>query len=103
MCRGMGHDVRDIRGTDDEGMPDDDLWQIVQREKRLLITTDRGFSYRRYEPHYGLLLVRMRHPNRQKIHERVMRAMTRISEGQWPGLLVVMRETSQSFWRAIDR
>ena len=28
--REMGHDVRDIRGTADEGMTDDTLWEIVQ-------------------------------------------------------------------------
>ena len=39
--RGMGHDVRDIRGTADEGMTDDALWELVQREGRLLITTAR--------------------------------------------------------------
>jgi predicted nuclease of predicted toxin-antitoxin system len=42
-----GHDVRDIRGTADEGMPDDALWEMVQREGRLLITTDKGFTHYR--------------------------------------------------------
>ena len=32
----MGHDVRDIRGTPDEGMQDDALWEMAQREERLL-------------------------------------------------------------------
>lgn len=36
----MGHDVLDIRGTPDEGMQDDALWEMAQREERLLITTD---------------------------------------------------------------
>ena len=36
----MGYDVRDIRGTPDEGMQDDALWEMAQREERLLITTD---------------------------------------------------------------
>ena len=35
----MGHDVREIRGTRDEGMQDDALWEMAQREERLLITT----------------------------------------------------------------
>jgi predicted nuclease of predicted toxin-antitoxin system len=42
--REMGHDVIDIRGTADEGMIDDALWEIIQREERLLITTDKGFT-----------------------------------------------------------
>ena len=38
----MGHDVRDIRGTTDEGMQDDALWAMAQQEERLLLTTDKG-------------------------------------------------------------
>ena len=37
----LGHDVLDIRGTDEQGISDDILWEQVQREKRLLITTDK--------------------------------------------------------------
>ena len=33
----MGHEIRDIRGTPDEGVQNDALWEMVQREKRLLI------------------------------------------------------------------
>jgi predicted nuclease of predicted toxin-antitoxin system len=42
--REMNHDVVDIRGTVDEGMIDDALWEMIQREGRLLITTDKGFT-----------------------------------------------------------
>jgi hypothetical protein len=30
--RALGHDVRDIRGTPEEGMPDDALWNLTQHE-----------------------------------------------------------------------
>ena len=36
--REVGHDVRDIRGTPDEGATDVSIWKMAQREKRLLIT-----------------------------------------------------------------
>jgi predicted nuclease of predicted toxin-antitoxin system len=99
----MGHDVRDIRGTPDEGMEDDDLWAMAQREERQLITTDKGFTQYRAEPHYGILIIRLRRPNRQKIHARIMQAMDQFSESEWPGLLVTMRDVAQSIWRARDR
>ena len=44
--RAEGHDVRDICGTPDEGMDDESLWKMIQREGRLLITTDKGFFYK---------------------------------------------------------
>jgi len=98
--RGMGHGVLDIRGTPDEGMHDDPLWEMAQREERLLITTDKGFTQYRYARHHGVLIVRLRRPNRYKIHQRIIHAMAQFAEREWPGLLVVMRDVAQSTWRA---
>ncbi len=33
--RDLGHEVRDIRGTSEQGMDDDRLWAIIQAEHRL--------------------------------------------------------------------
>jgi predicted nuclease of predicted toxin-antitoxin system len=99
----MGHDVRDIRGTPDEGMQDDALWMMAQREERLLITTDKGFTQYRTARHYGILVIRLRRPNRHRIHQRIMQAVTLVAERDWPGLLVVMRDVAQSTWRARER
>ena len=51
--RALGHDVRDIRGTPDEGLRDGALWEVAQREERLLITTDKGFAHYRMGPHHA--------------------------------------------------
>lgn len=99
VLREMGHDVRDIRGTTEEGMTDDALWEIVQEEGRLLITTDKGFTQHREELHHGILIVRLRQPNRHKIHQRVMQAMTLFAAEDWSDLMVVMRDVMQSIWR----
>jgi predicted nuclease of predicted toxin-antitoxin system len=40
--RTQGHDVKDIRGTAQQAVPDSALWQIASLEDRLLITTDKG-------------------------------------------------------------
>jgi predicted nuclease of predicted toxin-antitoxin system len=98
--RGLGHDVLDIRGTADQGMDDDVLWARLLHEGRLLITTDKGFARHRQEAHPGMLIVRLRQPNEAKIHERVLLAIRQLPEANWPGLLVVMRDTIQSVSRA---
>ncbi|HEX8845463.1 MAG TPA: DUF5615 family PIN-like protein [Pyrinomonadaceae bacterium] len=95
-----GHNVLDIRGTANQGMPDDLLWELAQKESRLLISTDKGFVQYRNESHHGILIVRLRQPNEQKIHQRVMKAMGQFAEEEWPGLVVVMRDVVQSVWRA---
>ncbi|MBI3267613.1 MAG: DUF5615 family PIN-like protein [Planctomycetes bacterium] len=99
----LGHDVRDVRGIHLQGLPDPRLWDEAQRESRLLITTDKGFALRRQDSHHGLLIVRLRQPTRQKIHDRVRRALARYRPEEWPGLLVVMRDAVQSVWRAPSR
>lgn len=45
----LGHDVLDIRGTADQGMDDDVLWERMMNDRRLLITTDKGFAQHRHE------------------------------------------------------
>ena len=97
--RGLGHNVVDIRGTDEQGLPDPLLWQKALVEERLLITTDKGFGANRTDRHFGILIVRLRNPNEQAIHSRIILALSQISESDWPGLMVVMRDQVQSVWR----
>jgi predicted nuclease of predicted toxin-antitoxin system len=98
--QGMGHEVADIRGTEEEGLSDEAVWDKAQSDGRLLITTDKGFTRRRYKEHHGILVVLLRRPNRHKITGRIVEAMEIFSADQWPGLLVVMRDTVMSTWRA---
>ncbi len=97
--RELGHDVTDIRGTARQGLPDAELWTLALAEQRMLITTDKGFTEHRSAMHAGILVVRLRQPNRHKIHIAVMLAMVRFAKGQWPGLLVVMRDQTMSVSR----
>ena len=99
----MGHDVRDIRGTPNEGMQDDALWEMAQREARLLITTDKGFMHYRTVSHYGVLIILLRQPNRHEIHQRIMQALGQFDDAEWPDLLVVMRDIAQRTWHSTTR
>lgn len=98
--RALGHDVRDVRGTSDQGMPDSDLWALAIAESRALVTTDKGFTEHRSLPHNGILIVRLRQPNRRKIHHAVMRVIERFPDAEWANLLVVVRDTTMSTSRA---
>ncbi|HEX4603507.1 MAG TPA: DUF5615 family PIN-like protein [Candidatus Angelobacter sp.] len=94
--RTIGHDVKDVRGTSQQALADPALWQIAKSEARLLITTDKGFTAYRALPHHGILVVRLRQPNRHKINGAVMQALQRFRETDWPNLLVVVRDTIMS-------
>ena len=99
--REQGFEVIDIRGSEDQGLTDDAIWREAQKEKCLLVTTDKGFSSHREEPHHGILIIRLKQPTRLKIHQRIMLAIGKYSEKEWPGLMVVMRDMVQSTWRGM--
>src|SRR4026209_2525714 len=79
-----GHDVRDVRRSADQGLEDVHVWKTAREEGRTLITTDRGFTEYRRTEHSGILIVRLRQPNRWKIHQAVMLALRRFEESEWP-------------------
>lgn len=95
-----GHTVFDNRGSLLEGISDQELWSCAQRKKCLLITTDKGFISQRNEQHNGIIIVRLRQPNRLHIHDRVMKAIGQFTENEWPGKVIVMRDKVQSVWLA---
>ena len=101
--RAAGHDVADGRGTSQEGLSDRALWEVAQAEQRVLITTDRGFARLRHQHHAGLLIVCLRQPSRQQIHDRVLRALQHVAPDRWPGLLLVVRDRTQSAWPPVDQ
>jgi uncharacterized protein with PIN domain len=98
--RMMGHDVKSAHDREHKGLDDLSLWKLVQKESRILITTDRGFANRRAEQHSGMLIVRLRMPNSKRIHSRVLVAITEFQEVEWPGLLVIMRDKTKGIWKS---
>lgn len=100
VLRSLGHEVKDIRGTSDQGIADSNLWALALGESRTLITTDKGFTEYRSAAHHGILIVRLRQPNREKIHNAVIHVIGRIPDVEWRNLLVVVRDTTMSTSRA---
>lgn len=97
--RDAGHDVIDIRGTDNEGLIDEDVWDMAQKQQRLLITTDKGFALKRHEKHYGILIIKLKQPNRLKIHQKVMKAINRFKAEEWLGTTVIMQDMFRGIWK----
>ncbi len=98
--RKIGHHVTDIRGTEKEGISDQEVWQIAQKQNLLVISTDKGFSIHRDDKHQGIIIVCLKQPNRKKIHSRVMLALAQYPEEAWKGLMIIIKDNSQSIWRS---
>jgi len=86
--------------TAEQGSDDADLWSLALLEGRTFVTTEKGFTQYRHSAHYGILVIRLRQPNRLKIHQSVMLALERLQEEEWPGLLVVVRDATMSTSRS---
>ena len=65
----------------------------------LLITTDKGFVQRRGERHNGILIIRLKQPNRLKIHQKVMKSINHFKEKEWIDLTVVVQDMFHSVWK----
>ena len=66
----------------------------------MLVTTDKGFCEHRNEQHYGILLVRLRQPNKERIHARIIAAFQQYTDSDWPSLRVEMRDEARSVYKA---
>lgn len=98
--RNLGHEVVDLRGTQNKGINDENVWQLAQQAKALFITTDKGFVQNRHEKHNGILIIRLKQPNRLKIHQKITQAINKFKHNEWQGLTVVMRDSFHTIWKA---
>ena len=95
----LGFNVIDIRNTDKEGIPDDLTWEKAQENNSLLITTDKGFSRYRDTTHYGIIIIRLKKPNRRKIHNRILYVIQNFDKDEWRNKLVVIKDSVISTWK----
>ena len=80
-----GDDLREIRGAECEGLPEDQVWQISQDQKRLFISTDRGFSKARESNHEARMIVCLKQPSGPGIHQSVLPAFHQSPEEEGQG------------------
>jgi len=91
----LGHDVHTLHDELLLGRADKQVWEATQKESRFLITQDLDFSdLRRFAPgsHHGILLVRLRSPNRRDLIERVEELFKKENVSEWAGCFVVATE-----------
>jgi len=95
ILKSLGHGVRTVGEEDLTGRADSEIWEAAQKEDRFLITQDLDFSdVRRFAPgtHHGILLVRLRSPNRRNLIERVQELFQKESVNEWAGCFVIATE-----------
>lgn len=91
----LNHDVHTLLQERLSGATDAELWEAAQRDERFLITQDLAFSdLRRFRPgtHYGILLVRLRSPDRRTLIARVCDIFRHEDVNSWAGCFAVATE-----------
>lgn len=95
LLKDLGHDAHTLHDEFLVGHPDREIWEATQKESRFLITQDLDFSdLRQFAPgsHHGMLLVRLRSPNRSDLIERVGELFQKENASEWAGCFVVATE-----------
>jgi predicted nuclease of predicted toxin-antitoxin system len=95
LLKKFGHDVRTLYEEALTGHADAEVWKAAQKESRFLITQDLDFSdSRKFAPgsHHGILLIRLRSPNRRALIERIEELFQKEDVGEWARCFVVATE-----------
>src|SRR5438105_7157994 len=95
LLKNLGHEPHTLYEERLVGHPDAEVWEAAQKESRFLITQDLDFSdSRKFAPgaHHGILLIRLRSPNRRALLERIEEMFQNEKVGEWAGCFVVATE-----------
>ena len=95
LLSGIGHIVETVKDEDLTGCPDHSIWDLAQKEKRFLITTDLDFSdIRRYVPgtHYGILLLRLSREGKNHMLTYFKRLVANFDFNEWSRCLVIAND-----------
>lgn len=90
--RQLGHNVETVPEENLGGATDNEVWQVAQQESRFLITQDLDFSNVHWfvpGTHHGILLLRLNHPTRRHLIQRVEAIFNSESVSLWSGCLVI--------------
>ena len=95
LLEDFGHEIHTLHEEKLSGHSDKEVWEAAQKESRFLITQDLDFSdSRKFAPgsHHGILLVRLRSPNRRALLERIKEIFEKENVSDWNACFVVATE-----------
>ncbi len=95
LLKNFGHEIHTLHEEKLSGHSDKEVWEAAQKESRFLITQDLDFSdSRKFAPgsHHGILLLRLRSPNRRALMERIKEIFEKENVSDWKACFVVATE-----------
>ena len=99
----LGHHVIDIRGTDTQGADDQQLFDIAQEHKAILLTTDLDFYHTipwQRPTHHGVIVIALKQPNRSAIMSRLRWAIAHELTADITDSVVLIRDNTYRIRRS---
>ena len=91
-----GFKVFDIRGTNQEGMKDADLFKLSQHHQAVFLTTDKDFFHTipfLFPKHHGIVVVALKRPNAKSILHRLHEAWPIFAKEGMSNTIVLLTDT----------
>ena len=79
----QGHTVFDIRGTEQEGISDTEIFSLAKKEEAIFLTSDKDFYHTIHlteKPHFGIIVIALRQPNSGTIIEKITWVLNNIEK-----------------------
>ena len=105
MLEKLGHLAFDIRGTEQEGLKDKSLFEIVQEHQAIFLTTDRDFFHTipyLFPKHYGVIVIALSQPNGKTIMEKLKWALEFIDANAIESSVLLLKDKSYYIKKAIS-
>jgi predicted nuclease of predicted toxin-antitoxin system len=97
-----GHKVIDIRGTEQEGITDIEIFSLAKKSKAVFLTCDRDFYHTIHlteKPHFGIIVIALRQPNSSAILEKLEWILNKVNELDLPDTCILLRDQKYSIYK----
>ena len=94
-----GHNVIDIRSTDNEGLDDYSIFKLCQSYSAIFLTTNRDFFHTipfLFPKHYGVIVIALSQPNRSTIFEKLKWVVEESNINNFSNKIILLRDESYS-------
>ena len=97
LLREFKHEVIDVRGTDEEGLSDSDIFQLAQNLNAIFITSDKDFFHTipfLFQSHHGIIVIALNQPNRINITQKLKWVLDNIDLDTIKNKVILLRDNS---------
>ena len=105
VCReyllSLNYEVFDVRGTANEGISDNHIFQLAQELQSVFVTTDRDFFHtvpHLYNSHYGVIVINLRRPNREEILKKLKWVASNINLSELDSKVILLKDNGYSVY-----